>query len=132
MHLRYTWEEEQYRDEVRAWLGANLPRDWEDIDDGASENMDRWMAFLKDWQRKMHEAGWAGISWPKEYGGRGATMIEQAIFVMEATRAETPPPVNVLGLAMGGPVVIAHGTEEQKQRYLEPILTAEEIWCQGF
>ena len=80
----------------------------------------------------MHAAGWAGISWPKEYGGRGATMIEQAIFVGEAARLEAPSPANVLGLAMGGPVVIAHGTDEQKQRYLEPILTAEEIWCQGF
>jgi alkylation response protein AidB-like acyl-CoA dehydrogenase len=80
----------------------------------------------------MHGAGWAGISWPKEFGGRGATMIEQAIFVGEAARQEAPSPANVLGLAMGGPVVIAHGTEEQKQRYLEPILTSEEIWCQGF
>ena len=90
------------------------------------------MAFRREWQRKLHEAGWAGISWPKEYGGRGATMIEQAIFVGEASRQEAPSPANVLGLAMGGPVVIAHGTEEQKQRYLEPILTGEEIWCQGF
>ena len=90
------------------------------------------MAFRREWQRKLHEAGWAGISWPKEYGGRGATLIEQAIFVGEAARQEAPSPANVLGLAMGGPVVIAHGTDEQKQRYLEPILTGEEIWCQGF
>ena len=81
---------------------------------------------------KLHAAGWAGISWPKEYGGRGATLIEQAIFVGEAARQEAPSPANVLGLAMGGPVVIAHGTDAQKQRYLEPILTGEEIWCQGF
>ena len=90
------------------------------------------MAFRREWQLKLHAAGWAGISWPKEYGGRGATMIEQAIFVAEAARLEAPSPANVLGLAMGGPVVIAHGTDEQKQRYLEPILTGEEIWCQGF
>ena len=90
------------------------------------------MAFRREWQLKLHAAGWAGISWPKEYGGRGATMIEQAIFVGEAARQEAPSPANVLGLAMGGPVVIAHGTDEQKQRYLEPILTGEEIWCQGF
>jgi alkylation response protein AidB-like acyl-CoA dehydrogenase len=90
------------------------------------------MAFRREWQLKLHEAGWAGISWPKEYGGRGATMIEQAIFAAEASRQEAPSPANVLGLAMGGPVVIAHGTEEQKARYLEPILTGEEIWCQGF
>jgi alkylation response protein AidB-like acyl-CoA dehydrogenase len=90
------------------------------------------MAFRSEWQLKMHAAGWAGISWPKEYGGRGATMIEQAIFVGEAARLEAPSPANVLGLAMGGPVVIHHGTEEQKQRFLEPILSADEIWCQGF
>ncbi len=77
-------------------------------------------------------AGWAGISWPKEFGGRGATMIEQAIFTGEAAAQEAPSPANVLGLAMGGPVVIAHGTEAQKARYLEPILTGDEIWCQGF
>ena len=90
------------------------------------------IAFRREWQLSCTRRGWAGISWPKEYGGRGATMIEQAIFVGEAARQETPSPANVLGLAMGGPVVIAHGTEEQKQRYLEPILTGEEIWCQGF
>ncbi len=80
----------------------------------------------------MHEAGWAGISWPKEYGGRGATLIEQAIFSEEMARPKAPAPANVLGLVMGGPVVIAHGTEEQKERFLEPILSAAEIWCQGF
>jgi alkylation response protein AidB-like acyl-CoA dehydrogenase len=74
----------------------------------------------------------AGLSWPKEYGGRGATLIEQAIFNEEMVRARTPQAANVLGLAMGGPTVIAHGTEEQKLRYLPAILSAEEIWCQGF
>ena len=72
------------------------------------------------------------MSWPKEYGGRGATLIEQAIFNEEMVRAQAPQVANVLGLAMGGPTVIAHGTEEQRRRYLPPILSAEEIWCQGF
>ena len=88
--------------------------------------------FRRAWQRKLNDAGWAGVSWPKEYGGRGATLVEQAIYNEEAVRARAPQLANVLGLAMGGPVVIAHGTEEQKQRYLEPILSADEIWCQGF
>jgi alkylation response protein AidB-like acyl-CoA dehydrogenase len=123
--LSLTPQEEAFRDEVRSWLQENHPG-------REPDTFDEIVQFRRDWQRKMHEAGWAGISWPKEYGGRGATPIEQAIFVMEAIRADAPPPVNVLGLAMGGPVVIAHGTEEQKMRYLEPILTAEEIWCQGF
>jgi alkylation response protein AidB-like acyl-CoA dehydrogenase len=126
MDLSLSPSEREFRDEVRTWLEENHP--------GAEPEagLEEVMAFRREWQGKLHEAGWAGISWPKEYGGRGATLIEQAIFVGEAARQEAPPPANVLGLAMGGPVVIAHGTDEQKQRYLEPILTAEEIWCQGF
>ncbi len=126
MDLTLSPSEEEFRDEVRAWLQANNPGP------EPEGGLDELMAFRTDWQRRLHGAGWAGISWPKEYGGRGATQIEQAIFVAEATREEAPSPANVLGLAMGGPVVIAHGSEEQKQRYLEPILTADEIWCQGF
>jgi alkylation response protein AidB-like acyl-CoA dehydrogenase len=126
MDLTLSPSEEEFRDEVRTWLQENHPGPEPEA------GLDEVMAFRRDWQRRLHEAGWAGISWPKEYGGRGATMIEQAIFAAEATRQEAPSPANVLGLAMGGPVVIAHGTEEQKARYLEPILTGEEIWCQGF
>jgi alkylation response protein AidB-like acyl-CoA dehydrogenase len=127
MDLTLTPQEEAFRDEVRAWIDDNHPGH-----EPTGGGLEEVIPFRVDWQRKMHEGGWAGISWPQEYGGRGATMIEQAIFAQEAARAEIPPPANPLGLAMGGPVVIAHGTEEQKQRYLEPILSAEEIWCQGF
>jgi alkylation response protein AidB-like acyl-CoA dehydrogenase len=125
MDLSLSPAEQEFRDEVRAWLEENHPGP-------EPEGLAEVVAFRRDWQRQMHEAGWAGIAWPREYGGRGATLIEQAIFAGEMTRAEAPSPVNVLGLAMGGPVVIAHGSEEQKRRYLEPILSAEEIWCQGF
>src|SRR5262249_17779917 len=86
----------------------------------------------REWQRTLHDAGWAGLSWPKDFGGRGATLVEQAIFNEEIARSRLPQMANVLGLAMGGPTVIAHGTDEQKRRYLAPILSAEEIWCQGF
>jgi alkylation response protein AidB-like acyl-CoA dehydrogenase len=125
MDLTLTPEEEAFRDEVRAWFEANHPGPEPD-------DLSEVIPFRVEWQRKLHESGWAGISWPKEYGGRGATLIEQAIFYQEAIRAESPEPANILGLAMGGPVVIAHGTEEQKERWLDPILSAEEIWCQGF
>jgi alkylation response protein AidB-like acyl-CoA dehydrogenase len=118
-------QEQTFRDELRAWLEANDPGREPEGDEAGFE-------FRRQWQRKLHEAGWAGVSWPKEYGGRGATLVEQAIFNEEVVRSRTPSAANVLGLAMGGPTVIAHGTEEQKQRYLEPILSAEEIWCQGF
>jgi alkylation response protein AidB-like acyl-CoA dehydrogenase len=126
MDLTLTAEEQAFRDEVRAWIEENHPGP---TPHGGDEVQ---FEFEREWQRKMHEAGWAGIAWPKEYGGRGATLIEQSIFGEELARAKAPRPANVLGLVMGGPVVIAHGTEEQKERFLEPILSAEEIWCQGF
>jgi alkylation response protein AidB-like acyl-CoA dehydrogenase len=117
--------EEAFRDELRAWLIGNHPGREPDGDRAGFE-------FRRGWQRRLHESGWAGVSWPREYGGRGATLVEQAIYNEEFVRAQAPSAANVLGLAMGGPTVIAHGTEEQKLRYLEPILSASEIWCQGF
>ncbi len=125
MDLTLTQEEQSFQDEVRAWLVENHPGREPDGEEAKFE-------FRRAWQRELHEAGWAGISWPKEYGGRGATLIEQAIFSEEMARAKAPSPANVLGLVMGGPVVIAHGSGEQKERFLEPILSGEEIWCQGF
>ncbi|HZO59408.1 MAG TPA: acyl-CoA dehydrogenase family protein [Solirubrobacterales bacterium] len=125
MDLTLSPSEEAFRDEVRSWLEDNHPGEIPKDDDEAFE-------FARRWQRKLHEGGWAGVSWPEEYGGRGATLIEQAIFYEEMVRAKAPRVANVLGLVMGGPVVITHGTDEQKKRYLEPILSAEEIWCQGF
>src|SRR3989442_455604 len=125
MDLTLSPSEEAFRDELRAWLESNHPGE-PPKEEGAG------FEFRRRWQAELHKAGWAGLSWPKEYGGRGATLIEQAIFSEEMVRANAPAPANVLGLVMGGPVVIHHGTEEQKQRYLEPILSAEEIWCQGF
>jgi alkylation response protein AidB-like acyl-CoA dehydrogenase len=116
--------EEEFRDELRGWITANHPGP--SGDDEAA--FDRNIA----WQRKLNERGWAGLTWPTEYGGAGATLIEQAIFFEEMARARAPRMANVLGLTMGGPVVIQHGSQEQKERYLAPILSAEEIWCQGF
>jgi alkylation response protein AidB-like acyl-CoA dehydrogenase len=125
MDLTLTTEEQAFRDELREWLEANHPGPEPTGDEAA-------FRFRRDWQRKLNEAGYAGLSWPEEYGGRGATLVEQAIFNEEITRQQAPAAANVLGLVMGGPVVIHHGTPEQKERYLAPILSAEEIWCQGF
>ena len=125
MDLTLSPSEQAFRDELRAWLEANHPGAVPREEQGSFE-------FRRAWQRRLHDAGWAGISWPERYGGRGASLIEQAIFNEEIVRARTPQLANVLGLAMGGPTVIAHGTEEQRQRYLPPILSADEIWCQGF
>jgi alkylation response protein AidB-like acyl-CoA dehydrogenase len=125
MDLTLSPTEAAFRDELRGWMQAHAPGPEPEGDEAGFE-------FRRDWQRTLHQAGWAGLSWPKDYGGRGATLVEQAIFNEEITRARAPQMANVLGLAMGGPTVIAHGTEEQKRRYLAPILSAEEIWCQGF
>ena len=119
--------EREFRDEVRAWLKANKPPA-----DDAGESQKAFIEHRRNWQKKLFEAGYVGITWPKEYGGRGAGFMEQLIFNDEMILAQAPEPINVIGLGMGGPVVIAHGTEEQKRRYLSPLLSAEEIWCQGF
>ena len=125
MNLSYTADEERFRAELRAWLMAN-PAGPE------PERLDDWVAHGKAWQKKLYDAGWCGIAWPAEYGGRGASLIQQIIFQEEIARAQAPLPINLAGLTMGGPVLIAHGTEAQKRRHLQRILAADEIWCQGF
>ncbi len=130
MDLNLTPSEQQFRDELRAWLQANVPPPW--TGSTAAEEKGDYFDFLRNWQKKVCEAGWAGISWPKEYGGRGAAIIEQAILQEEWARAEAPALINALGLYLIGPTIIAAGTEEQKKRFLQKILSAEEIWCQGF
>jgi alkylation response protein AidB-like acyl-CoA dehydrogenase len=131
MDLNYTDSERVFRDELRAWLGNHIPRDSQSRSSGG-ESMEENFAYLRAWQNKVHEGGFAGVSWPREYGGRGATLVEQVIFTEEMARAAAPPLANVLGLTLIGPTIIAHGTESQKQRFLSRILSAEEIWCQGF
>ncbi len=115
MNLRDAPDEAAFREEVRAWLAANLP-----AEPG------------KEWSRAMYDAGYAGMTWPEEYGGRGAPYSHQAIVLEEFARAGAPNHMGVIGLGMAGPTIMAHGTEEQKQRHLAKILSAEEIWCQGF
>jgi alkylation response protein AidB-like acyl-CoA dehydrogenase len=127
MDLTFSPSELAFRDELRAWLAVN----WKpDHAEPAGEDDD--FGFRRDWQRTLYEGGWAGVHWPREYGGRGATLVEAAIFYEELSRARAPLPANVLGLVLGGPTLMVWGTEEQKERHLEPILSAEEIWCQGF
>jgi len=131
MDFRDTPEEAAFRKEVRDWLDANLDRDQIQTQLSVGPPEER-IDNLRAWQGKLHEGGWAGVSWPKEYGGRGAPLILQAIFYQEMARAKAPAPINVIGLGMAGPTIIVHGREDQKQRYLSKILSAEEIWCQGF
>jgi alkylation response protein AidB-like acyl-CoA dehydrogenase len=134
MDLNLSPSELKFRDEFRAWLSANVPKDWDSRrgEPAQAQAMEGRFEFLKKWQRKMYEAGWAGISWPKEYGGRGASLMEQVIFWQEMAEAGAPPLANILGVGLVGPTLIAFGTEAQKKRFLSKILSGEEIWSQGF
>src|SRR5437764_58955 len=129
MDLRDTPEEAQFRADLRSWIEANLPGEKRGGRGGAQRFED---PFLRDWSRRLYEAGYAGLTWPEEYGGAGAPYSFQAILYEELAAAQAPPHVGVIGLSMAGPTIVAHGTEEQKTRYLRPILAADEIWCQGF
>jgi alkylation response protein AidB-like acyl-CoA dehydrogenase len=129
MDLNLSPDELQFRDELRAWLNANVPRDWSEWREKPIEES---FPYLRAWQRKLHEGRWAAVSWPKEYGGRSATLTQQAIFWEEMARVEAPPMANSLGLGLIGPTIISFGTEDQKKRFIPKILSAEEIWCQGF
>jgi len=129
MDLRDTPEEAAFRADLRAWLDDNLPEDRRGWRGGEQRFGDE---FGREWSRKLYDAGYAGLTWPTEYGGAGAPYSFQAIFYEEMARAQAPSHVGVIGLGMAGPTIMAHGTEEQKQARLSKILSAEEIWCQGF
>jgi alkylation response protein AidB-like acyl-CoA dehydrogenase len=131
MDLSDTREEAAFRERARTWLETNLPKGV--ANRGFALAIDKEsVRALTDWQRRLWEAGYLGLSWPKEYGGQGASMIESAIFNEEMARVRAPAPLNELGLSMGGPTILEHGTEEQKRRFLPKILSCEEVWCQGF
>ncbi len=130
MNLNLTPDQQHFRDELRTWLQANVPPPF--AGNTSEEEKGEYFQYLRDWQRKASDAGWAAISWPKEYGGRGAKLIEMAILQEEWARAEAPPLINALGLYLIGPTIITAGTPEQKARFLPKIVSAEEIWCQGF
>src|SRR5205823_2761442 len=127
-------EHAEFRREFRAWLDANLADDLK-VEDAQDQRISPDREILKKriaWQKKMHAAGWVGISWPKEYGGRGANFMQQVIWDEEYFRARAPILPCQSGLNLLGPTLIHWGTEEQKKRHLPKILSADEIWCQGF
>jgi len=122
--LSYTADEEAFRAELRSFLEGVVPRD------EPPEDEDAEFEWMRAFQRRMHAGGWAGIHWPREYGGRGATPMQQAIFAEEMARARAPQLVNRVGINNVGPTLMHFGTEEQKARFLPGILSADEIWCQ--
>src|SRR6201997_4325058 len=131
MDFSYTPDEEAFRLRARQWLEANTPRDISDR--GFSLPTDpASIQTLRDWQRRLFEAGFLGLSWPVEYGGQGKTIVYSAIFSEEMARARAPSALNLIGLSMAAPTILEHGTDEQQRRFVPKILSCEEIWCQGF
>ncbi len=127
MDLNYSAEDERFRVELRAWLKSHLeefralPRE-----------PTAAVQYSRDWQRKLYEAGYVGLAWPKEFGGHDAPPTQQVIFGEECAKAGAPALINTIGLSILGPALIANGSSEQKARFLPRILRAEDLWCQGF
>ena len=130
MDLRFSPAEQQFRKELRTWLADTLPTL---PDKPAPHDWPARRAYDTGWQQTLHASGYAGVNWPKQYGGRGATLTEQLIFLEETTRAGAPyVGVNFVGTLHAGPTIMAEGTDEQRQQFLPAILRGEEVWCQGF
>lgn len=128
MDLSDSPDEAQFRTRVRGWLSETLPTlPWPE-----PVRLEDKRAFWSVWQRTLFDAGFAGLSWPSEFGGAGADAKIKAIFNEEMDRANAPERLNIIGEDFAGPTIVAFGSDEQKQRYLQPILTGDEIWCQLF
>jgi alkylation response protein AidB-like acyl-CoA dehydrogenase len=117
-----------FRTELRSWLQDHRSM----YVDFAFRPGDRDVGAWRAWSKALYDAGWVALTWPEEHGGRGLTPLHQAVFYEELARADAPGHINVIGLGMAGPTILVHGTEEQKERLVPPLLRADEIWCQGF
>ena len=127
-------EVDEFRAEVRAWLADNKPADPGFLlpETFMEVGTDQQFEFLRDWQRTVYEAGYLGMAWPSEYGGGGQAQVYQDIVNQEMAKARAPFVPNTIGLNWAGPLILDMGSEEDKQRYIKNILSAEDIWCQGF
>lgn len=133
MKLTFSAEDEQFREEVAAWLKANLVGEFEQLKfRGGPGDEHMFPEERKKWEQKLAEGGWTCVGWPKEYGGRGCSIEQQVIFNEEYARAGAPGHVGHIGEGLAGPTIIAFGTEEQKQKYLPGIVAGKELWCQGY
>lgn len=132
MKLSFSEADEAYRQRLRDWLAENaavISRTLKGIDESGAHNP---LNAAREWQRRLYQAGYVGLSWPKEYGGHEATITQQVVVNEELARANVPGLINTIGLNIVAPTIIRHGTEEQKHRYLKRILAAEDLWCQCF
>jgi alkylation response protein AidB-like acyl-CoA dehydrogenase len=126
----YPTEVEQFRKELRAWLSENLTAEVATAGRSRVKSAED-LALLRDWDATVADAGWGAVSWPREYGGRGATVLEQLVYAEETTRARAPLPLNVIGLNNIGPSIMHFGTDAQKHELLPRMVRADDIWCQG-
>ena len=140
MDLKFSAEDEEYRQRLRKWLKENtglgaLASESAVMERAASQGADAVkdpLAGARIWPRKLHDAGYVGLEWPKKYGGQEASFTQQVIAGEETGRVRMPPLINQIGLTIIGPTLVQHGTEEQKERFLRRILRADDLWCQGF
>ncbi|OCB34794.1 acyl-CoA dehydrogenase [Mycobacterium malmoense] len=130
MDFSYPAEVEEFRTELRDWLSQNLTDELVAARRPAGRD-DAAIEMLRAWSATMADAGWAAVSWPREYGGRGATVLEQLVYTEETTRARAPMPLNVIGLNNIAPAIMQYGTEDQKLTLLPRMMRADDIWCQG-
>lgn len=126
LQLSVSRQSDEFRSQFRTWLAAHPPPASHDT------SLEKFEKIGREWQRALASAKWLGTHWPSEYGGRGLSLVEEAIVQEELVRVSAPQILGLFGLTMVGPVLIAHGSPEQKTKYLQKILTGEEIWCQGF
>ncbi len=133
MDFNFTPEDEAFRKEFRAWLDKNAPKDGKlaEADTFAEDDDSDWGRRVA-WCKRLNEGGWLGIDWPKEYGGRGASILQSIVYHQELGRARAPLPYIGSGLSLIGPTLMHWGTEEQKRRFIPKILSCEDIWCQGY
>jgi alkylation response protein AidB-like acyl-CoA dehydrogenase len=138
MDLKFSEEDEEYRLRLRKWLEestgpqASASALMKLAESGGDDGKKDPMAAARAWPRRLHEAGYVGLEWPKKYGGQDASFTQQVIVGQEMARVRTPPLINTIGLSIIGPTLVQHGTEEQKEYFLPRILRADDLWCQGF
>ena len=133
MDFSFSPEEVAFRSKVRDWLRENLPAGWGTPGRPKLRTAEERVAFARKWQRRLYDGGWAGLAWPKEYGGQALTPLQHILFNEEYVLAGAPDLIDIgVGPGLTGPTLIHHGTDPQKKRFLEPILRGEEVWCQGF
>jgi alkylation response protein AidB-like acyl-CoA dehydrogenase len=133
MDFSFSEKDKAFADEARAWLEANVPREWRKDHAWSRAEDPLWIAIARDWQNKLFEGGWAAISWPREHGGRGATVIERWLFEEQLDRVGAPRPIASSGAVdLIGSALLHDGTEAQCARFMKPLLSGGDLWCQGF